>query len=323
MLSEFGRLTKVPLREGWLSEPQDFTPWMADPENLSLLGDAIGIELSLEAREKPVGPFRADLLCRDAADGTIILIENQLERSDHLHLGQIITYAAGLQAVTIVWVAERFTEEHRAACDWLNQITGPEFRVFALEVELWRIGDSRPAPKFNVRAQPNDWVKTTASTKQTGEIDTSKAWIVPYWEALLDVVSARGFDFGGRIVPRASYWLKLQGKPGAYVLDAVLGGPGRVSAVLTLMGLSSSARFQQMVGQRASLASWFDDELVCEEKPGVIRPRFRLSLLNADPKVTEDWPRQHAWLADALQGMAERLVPIIPEHAGAGSESNE
>src|SRR5205823_7927290 len=120
---DLGRLQKVDLREAWTSECSDFTPWLAQEANLQLLGETIGIELELESQEKGVGPFRADILCKDTATDNWVLIENQLERTDHTHLGQLITYAAGLNAVTIVWIADRFTEEHRAALDWLNEHT--------------------------------------------------------------------------------------------------------------------------------------------------------------------------------------------------------
>lgn len=103
-----GRLQKVKLREAWSDEAGDFTPWLAQEENLKLLGEAIGIDLECESQEKNVGPFRADILCKDTANDSWVLIENQLERTDHSHLGQLLTYAAGLDAVTIVWIAERF-----------------------------------------------------------------------------------------------------------------------------------------------------------------------------------------------------------------------
>ena len=148
-----GRLQKVELREAWTTESGDFTPWLAKEENLSLLGETIGIELELESQEKDVGPFRADILCKDTATDNWVLIENQLERTDHTHLGQLLTYAAGLNAVTIVWIAERFTAEHRAALDWLNEKTDEKINFFGLEIELWQIGDSPIAPKFNIISQ--------------------------------------------------------------------------------------------------------------------------------------------------------------------------
>ena len=152
-----GRLKKVNLRDVWLGEASDFTPWLAEKENLDLLGDTLGMEMELLAQEKDVGPYSADIFCKNTADDSWVVIENQLEKTDHSHLGQVLTYAAGLSAVTIVWVAHRFTDQHRATIDWLNEISGDSAQFFGLEIEVWRIGDSQPAPKFNVVAKPNDW----------------------------------------------------------------------------------------------------------------------------------------------------------------------
>src|SRR6185369_6748304 len=163
---EFGRLDRVDARSAWASEASHFTPWLALPENLRLLGDTIDIELELEAQEKSVGPFRADILCKNTLNEDWVLIENQLERTDHCHLGQLLTYAAGLNAVTIVWIAERFTEEHRATLDWLNERTDEHINFFGLEVELWQIGDSPIAPKFNIISQPNDWSRTVRTAAE-------------------------------------------------------------------------------------------------------------------------------------------------------------
>ena len=117
-----GRLKKVELRTVWKSEETGFTSWLALPENLEVLGDTLGLDLELQKQEKRVGQFRADILCKDKDKDTLVLIENQLARTDHTHLGQLLTYAAGLKAVTIVWLAKPpFRDEHRAALDWLNE----------------------------------------------------------------------------------------------------------------------------------------------------------------------------------------------------------
>src|SRR5262249_26060682 len=132
-LNALGRLERVELREVWEKEAEDFTPWLGTEANITLLGDSIGLDLEVEAQEKEVGPFRADILCKDTATGNWVLIENQLERTDHTHLGQLLTYAAGLSAVTVVWIASEFTDEHRATLDWLNEITNEQFTFFGLE----------------------------------------------------------------------------------------------------------------------------------------------------------------------------------------------
>jgi hypothetical protein len=171
---KLGRLEKVGLRDVWKTEAQHFTPWLAKEENLALLGDTIGLDLECEAVEKDVGPFRADILCKDTANDSWVLIENQVERTDHTHLGQLLTYAAGLKTVTIVWIAQRFTDEHRAALDWLNEVTGDEINFFGLEVELWRIGESSIAPKFNIVSKANEWTKGKAGTGHvSGDKDLS------------------------------------------------------------------------------------------------------------------------------------------------------
>jgi hypothetical protein len=180
-------LKKIDLREVFTSEGGDFTPWLAEEENLKLLGDAIGIALELEAQEKDVGPFRADILCKDTTTDNWVLIENQLERTDHTHLGQLLTYAAGLDAVTIVWIADRFSEEHRATLDWLNERTDEKINFFGLEVELWRIGDSPIAPKFNIVSQPNDWTRRVKTGVQaTGELSEHRQTQLRFWVAFRD-----------------------------------------------------------------------------------------------------------------------------------------
>ena len=164
-------------------------------ENISLLGDTIGMELEVEAREKSIGPFKADILCKDTSDDHFVLIENQLERTNHTHLGQLMTYASGLHAVTIVWIANRFTDEHRSALDWLNEITADDYKFFGLEIELWRIGDSPFAPKFNIIAKPNDWSSTISRATQSitsGELTETKRLQLDYWLKLWELIRSSG-----------------------------------------------------------------------------------------------------------------------------------
>ncbi len=193
MTKKLGQLNKVDLRTVWASESSDFTPWLAKSENLKLLGDAIGIELELESTEKEVGSFSADILCKDTSTGDWVVIENQLEKTDHKHLGQVFTYAAGLKASTMVWVTARFTDEHRAALDWLNEITDERVNFFGLEVELWQIGDSPIAPKFNVVSKPNDWSRdiVAGASGKRSELSESKKLQLRFWSAFREYVLER------------------------------------------------------------------------------------------------------------------------------------
>lgn len=186
---KLGRLEPLSLREVWQNEAREFTPWLADEENLRLLGDTLGIEMQLEAQEKDVGPYRADIVCKDTADDSWVLIENQLTVTNHTHLGQILTYAAGLNALTIIWIAERFTDEHRATIDWLNEIVSENVRFFGIEIEIWRIGDSNPAPKFNIVARPNEWTKGGGASRMLeSELTDAKKLQLEFWRGFREYV---------------------------------------------------------------------------------------------------------------------------------------
>lgn len=160
------------LRTIWKHEEKEFTPWLAD--NISLLAEALGLDLEVVSIEHDVGAFSLDILAKDTGSGNIVAIENQLEITDHGHLGQIITYASGVDAKTVVWISKEVREEHRKAIDWLNQITNEEMEFFAVEIQLIQIDNSSPAPFFKVKASPNDWSKEQKVKLKTSEGFTEK-----------------------------------------------------------------------------------------------------------------------------------------------------
>ena len=169
MVKEFGELESVGLREAWANEATDFTPWLAD--NLDRLSEAIGVSLELVDQEVGVDEFRADILARCPEDGQLVLIENQLESTDHTHLGQILTYLTGLKATIVVWIARDFREPHLSAFNWLNEHVGEPFAFFAVKVRLVRIGKSPLAPIFDVLAKPSEWDR---QLRQTSARDVSE-----------------------------------------------------------------------------------------------------------------------------------------------------
>lgn len=158
-------IERVDLRNVWPKEAADFTPWLS--ENISALGDALGMDLVLQEKEAAVGGYSLDILATDVNGNRPVIIENQLEVTDHDHLGKLLTYAAGFDANVVVWLTREFRDEHRQAMDWLNQRTGEDTVFFGVVVELWRIDGSRPAPHFNLVVAPNDWRKERV-TSRTG-----------------------------------------------------------------------------------------------------------------------------------------------------------
>lgn len=303
MIEQLGRLKKVDLRDVWSKEAGDFTPWLAQEENLSLIGETIGLELELEAQEKNVGPFRADLLCRDTATDSWVLIENQLERTDHTHLGQLLTYAAGLNAVTIVWVASRFAEDHRAALDWLNEVTGSNINFFGLEIELWRIGESQVAPKFNLASKPNDWIKSTSVQgpgPSTALTDT-KLLQQEYWTALREYMIENNFNVKPT-KPLPQHWMNFAIGRSYFQLSALVNTKeNRISLGFTMAGPDAKPHFHLLSQEREEIEEEFGEPLEWLELPQRQESRIMLHDKQVDPNDRDDWPNQHAWLSENLE----------------------
>ena len=195
MCQNLKQLTPVDLNEVWETEPNHFTPWLAKEENLTLLGKTLGMELELEAQEINVGDFRADILCKNTVDGSWVLIENQLEQTDHKHVGQLLTYAAGLDAATVVWIAKTFRREHCAMLDWQNRITDERYRFFGIKIKVWQIENSAHAVQFEVVSSPNDWSRGVnqntqrAANKQLSKTQESQ---LRFWTGLGEYMADNG-----------------------------------------------------------------------------------------------------------------------------------
>ena len=180
-MAQLGRMKRVTdLRSVWPHEAHDFTKWLAEEENLKELSDSIGIDIDLEERESSVGSFNVDLYATESGTGRKIIIENQLEDTNHDHLGKLITYASGKGAEVIIWIVKRARDEHRQAIEWLNQHTDSNVGFFLVEIELWQIDNSSLAPKFNIVEKPNDWAKTMKSIEGLNETERLK---LEFWQA--------------------------------------------------------------------------------------------------------------------------------------------
>lgn len=298
-----GKLVKIDLRDIWTSESAHFTPWLARDDNLLTLGETLGLELELEAQEKSVGPFRADILCKDIQTNAWVLIENQLERTDHSHLGQLLTYASGLEAVTIVWIAARFTEEHRSTLDWLNRITDETFRFFGVEVELWRIGNSPAAPRFNIVSKPNNWNKLVTQAARAiddAELTDVKALQVAYWGALGVVLIAKGGPLARERKPQPQSWMSYSVGRGGFSINASMARPKRqVRAELYISNSNAKAFFHLLRSQQSEIEKALGYTVDWEELAGKDM-RVSTPLNDIDPEDRSDWSRQHEWLATRL-----------------------
>ncbi len=310
---KIGKLKKVDIRELWKDEASDFTPWLAKEENIKQLGETIQIELEVIEQEKSVGPFRADILCKSTIDDHYVLIENQLEKTDHTHLGQIMTYAAGLDAVTVVWIAKNFTEEHRATIDWLNRITDEQFNFFGIEIEAYKIGDSLPAPLFQVVSKPNDWSRTIKSAATIQNLSETKALNLEYWTAMKKYFEQHG-TFLKHQKPQPQHWTNFALGKSDFHLAAVSSVRDNFLRVEFLIKSNTSKEDFRKLKEKFENLSYekISPDLIWDELPDK-KVSWVYLKKNANVKDKSDWNNQHQWFMETLEKFDKFFRPIIKQ----------
>jgi len=191
-MANLGKLKKIDLRKAWKHEALDFTNWLAKEENIAILSEEIDVGIKVLETEASVGRFNVDILAEEEISGRTIIIENQLENTDHDHLGKIITYASGHDAEIVIWVVKDVRDEHKQAIDWLNDHTDEKLNFFAIKMELWQIGNSDYAPKFEIISKPNSWAKAIKTSQKKGEYSDTKLMQFEFWNKLKEYCKEKG-----------------------------------------------------------------------------------------------------------------------------------
>lgn len=195
---KLGKLEEVDIRKIWTHEQYDFSNWLAEDDNIMQLGNILSLSLTDVEKEKFVGGYRCDIICKDEITGKNVLIENQLEPTNHDHLGKIITYASGLDASVIIWIVASAKEEHSSAIEWLNKHTDDEVSFFLIEVHAYSIENSKPAPYFKIIQQPNDFVKQVKNISKSSEMNDSQKNRMEFWNKFNEVIEQNGKPFNKR-----------------------------------------------------------------------------------------------------------------------------
>lgn len=313
MKTPLGKLERIPLRKAWAHEAGEFTPWLAQADNLTLLAESLGLsELELVGTEHPVGDFKVDILCTD--DGGKVIIENQLEKTNHTHLGQILTYAAGVGARKVIWLAEAFRTEHVAALEFLNQHTTDELDFFAVEIELWRIGDSPMAPSFNVVVKPNDWAKTGQQNAKAAATTTpTKQRQLKFWTGWQAWLQAKGSTLRTQ-KPLPQHWTNIAlGRSGIHLAATVNSRESRVGMEVYIDHDNSKSMFKQLQAHQVEVDTALGAKLEWMELPDGHACRI-LQVRPDSPLESEDqWPAYYAWLEQAALRMSEVFRPLVKE----------
>ena len=326
-----GTFERVALKDAWPTEAGNLTPWLAEPASIALLGEALGMGLEVEAVEQMVGSFRADIIARSTDEAEHrVLIENQFGRTDHGHLGQILTYLAGVEDTkTIVWIAEHIQSDHRAAIDWLNANTTEAFSFFALEIELWRIGGSPPAARFNVIASPNDWTRNARSAvRQVADKGLAVRHQVrmAYWASFSDFLKEKKSSFRlNRPNKDHWHWFAI-GRAGFGISSTISAGMERIGVELYISNDADKLFFNTLLAQKDAIEKEFGEALDWQELSGKKASRIALFRLGVDPSNEAQFPDLHQWMMtkmDRFKATFAARVKALPLTSSVDSEDSD
>jgi hypothetical protein len=308
MNTQFGELKKALVREHWPNEEYDFTPWLAKPENIAQLADAVGLELEVDTVEKECGPYFADILAKESGSDKYVIIENQFGKTNHDHLGKLLTYAAVLNAGTVIWIGESFTDEHQKTMEWLNDHTTEDVSFYGVELELWQIDGSRPAVRFNVVSRPNDAVRTATALK--GELSDTRKMQLEFWTAFSEKLIAEKV-LASTQKPRPQYWFEISlGRAGIFLSNIANTYENRIGIRLYMNNRVADAALAQLVEQRPAIESELGQRLLWNPNPDA-RDKVISLLREADLTDRDRWPEYLDWLIDKVRRYREVFGPRV------------
>ena len=311
---ELATIEKVDIREVWENEARDFTPWLA--HNLSALGKALGLDLELQTQEASVGGYSLDILARDVGNGRPVVIENQLGSTDHTHLGQLLTYAAGFDANVIIWIAKEFRDEHREALDLLNHRTGEDTEFFGVEIELWKIDESRPAVNFNLVSTPNEWRKHTAGTgRARGTVSEKMGRYREYFQGLIDTLR-EDHRFTNARKGQPQSWYSFSSGITGFTYGANFNADGRVRVELYIDSGEQERNkriFDLFEDQRESFESKLEKSLVWERLDNKRASRISVRRPGSIDDGSETLAEIQGWTVEKLLAFKQVFGPKLAE----------
>lgn len=305
---KLGRLQEVDIRTVWKHEQYDFSKWLATEENIQELGDTLNLSLTDVETEKFVGNYRCDIICKDELTGKMVLIENQLEPTNHDHLGKIITYASGLDAAVVVWIVSSARDEHASAIEWLNKHTDDEISFFLLEVHAYKIGDSDPAPQFKIIEQPNDFVKTVKTVTQNANLNEARKYYLEFWSQFNDVLEQRGRPFNKRKASTDHWYNIAIGSSEAQLEIDLVNKENRIRIGMWIS--NNKDLFDSMQRRHEEIEAELGETLIWERLDGKKASRIFLYIPGLNFKVQDNY-RQ---LMDTAIDMVVKMKKVFPKY---------
>jgi len=308
-MADLGGLKYLKLKHVWPREADDFAPWLVQDENLAAFSEKLGIELQFERAQVPVGPYFADILAKDSRDQYVV-IEIQFNKTDHDHLGKLITYGATLGASTVIWIAENFTEEHQRAIEWLNEHTSDELSLFAVRPKVLQIDDSRPAVEFEVVERPNELVKAATIEKSFGEMSESRQIQLAFWEMFKARLLEKRVVLSAE-TPAPKYWFNVPlGRSHIHLSNILNTDESRFGLRVYLHNRVADAVLEQLLRDKDAIEREIGTTLQWNPNPD---NRDKTILLSRGIDLTDrnSWTAQVDWLVDMNAKFRQVFMPRI------------
>lgn len=305
-MAVLGKLKKIDLREAWKHEALDFTQWLAKDENLALLSEEIGVDINLIETEANVGSFNVDILAEDS-NGRKIVIENQLESTNHDHLGKIITYASGYNAEIIIWIVKDVRNEHKQAIDWLNEHTDEKINFFAIKLELWQIDGSPYAPKFQIISKPNEWAKIMKAT--ISSLTERKLKLLDFWTALNEYLNNKNSEINPQ-KPSSDHWNNISvGTSKAHISLTALAKEKKIGCEFYIP--DNKELYFYLIEHKEEIEQIFGQELYWQELKGKKASRISISRDNFNLYEDNDWEKDFAWFENNAIRLKKAICPFL------------
>ena len=319
MAIDLGELKEKTLRTVWDHEEREFTPWLAQEENMARLSEAIGMDLQIERIEVPVGPYYADILAKDASGGYVV-IENQFGKTNHDHLGKLITYGATLGATAVVWVAEQFTDEHKRALDWLNDRTTDDLSLYAVKLEVLQIDNSRPAVRFNVVSEPSAIIRSATVAKLSGSLSEVQQLQLEFWTMFRDRLMEKKV-LPSTQTPRPQYWFDIPlGRANFFLSNIVDTSASRIGVRVYLGNKIADAALAHLDVERAAIEAEIGSKLQWNPFPAK-KDKIIGLFRQVDLEARDQWIEYCDWLIDHVVKFRKAFMPRIKSLQFGGNDS--
>ena len=303
---KLSKIKKVNPRNIWKHEALNFTSWLKQEENLNLLCDELDLNLENIKSEDGAGRYNVDITADDADTGRKVVIENQLESTDHKHLGQILTYASAFDASIIIWLVTDYTEEHRQAIDWFNRNMSDSISFFLIQLEVYQIEDSPHAPKFNIISEPNNWGKTVKKSNSGDTISDLKLMQKEFYEGLKSYSSEHypGLSFGR--TPRAQHWYNISfGTSRCHLSITINTNKNYIGCEVYIR--DDMNLYRKFLDNKETIESNIGTQLEWMELPNATASRIQ-TVLHCDPKEKTKWEEYYAWCTDKVSKFGNEFI---------------